>query len=330
MLDLNLFHLSLNNLNQNFSSSFKRRRQVVPPAALLRRLVHQQFHHDDRVSELLLMHGKRDERKRERLESKKKKGGGRREREGEREKKKNSTSTSSVLSLSLFCSPSRFALLSPPASSHPAQPHTNTHPTTQQQNRLQDQKGPPRRPVSQAPDLGHRRPGALPDHHGELLPGRDGHLARLRRRRPPVVRERARVDEGGGVERRGRGREGEKEGFFCVCVCLSRKEQGGENNKNKSVVKKRRAVYLSSPHYKNSLCLFFLFFLPVLSFFSLSLVLDFLSSSIERKRARNGDEREKRGREKAVWGREKTKKKRGGGEKRVAFFARRRDRRERK
>ena len=322
MLDLNLFHLSLNNLNQNFSSSFKRRRQVVPPAALLRRLVHQQFHHDDRVSELLLMHGKRDERKRERLESKKKKG---RERE-----KKNSTSTSSVLSLSLFCSPSRFALLSPPASSHPAQPHTNTHPTTQQQNRLQDQKGPPRRPVSQAPDLGHRRPGALPDHHGELLPGRDGHLARLRRRRPPVVRERARVDEGGGVERRGRGREGEKEGFFCVCVCLSRKEQGGENNKNKSVVKKRRAVYLSSPHYKNSLFLFFLFFLPVLSFFSLSLVLDFLSSSIERKRARNGDEREKRGREKAVWGREKTKKKRGGGEKRVAFFARQRDRRERK
>ena len=117
---------------------------------------------------------------------------------------------------------------------------------------------------------------------------------------------------------------------FFVCVCLSRKEQGGENNKNKSVVKKRRAVYLSSPHYKNSLFLFFLFFLPVLSFFSLSLVLDFLSSSIERKRARNGDEREKRGREKAVWGREKTKKKRGGGEKRVAFFARRRDRRERK
>lgn len=51
MIDLNLFSTSIY-FNQNFLS--KRRRQVLPPAALLRRLVHEQLHHDDRVSSGLM------------------------------------------------------------------------------------------------------------------------------------------------------------------------------------------------------------------------------------------------------------------------------------
>ena len=129
-------------------------------------------------------------------------------RDGDEERRgKNSTSTSSLSFLCLLTSRPSFFSLAPSLSlSLPLPPPKKTH-----QNRLQDQKGAARRPGGQASDLGHRRPGALPHHHGELLQERDGRLVGLRRRRPSVVRERTRVDAGRGFERRGRGREGKFE-----------------------------------------------------------------------------------------------------------------------